>query len=67
MYETNDEHCNTWLPMCTRIDFAPLEESFIGHKFPYEAPVLALAIKELLVKDEVTLTNTMLSEQQELV
>ena len=48
--DNNDDYRNYWLPLQTRIEFVPLSESFIGGVFPYDAPILAGAILELLRK-----------------
>ena len=46
--ESNDDHENKWKPLMTRVNLIAMQESFIGAKFPYDAPIFAKAIKELL-------------------
>ena len=46
--ESNDDHENKWKPLMTRVSLVSMHESFIGSKFPYDAPILAKAIKELI-------------------
>ena len=46
--ESNDDYENKWKPLMTRVDLVAMQESFIGAKFPYNSPIFAKAIKELL-------------------
>ena len=48
--DSNYDYINYWKPLETRCGFVTLEESFIGGDFPYDAPILAGGILELLRK-----------------
>jgi len=45
-----DAHKHQWLPLESRIEIVPLQESFAGKtsKLPYDAAMLATALKALI-------------------